>query len=278
MNDEKALIPIKQRQVTFYEDEITAVLVKQDDKQQIYVPVKPICESLGIDWDAQRQRIRRDPVLSKVVKGAVIITAPSVKGLGGGPQEMLCLPLEFLNGWLFGINASRVKPELQEPVLRYQLECYKVLAEAFQEGRLTADPAFDELLQADTPAAQAYKMIVAMMQLARQQLLLEARLDSQSSSIEDHERRLEYVESQLGNASRTITEDEAVQISKAVKAIGLVWSQKEKKNQYGAVYGLFYSQFEITSYKLLPTRRFREAMNWLTQWYIELTGKSEIPF
>lgn len=82
----------------------------------------------------------------------------------------------------------------------------------------------------------------------------------------------------LAITSRTIAEDEAVQISKAVKAIGLVWSQQEKKNQYGAVYGLFYSQFEITSYKLLPARRFREAMTWLTQWYIELTGKSEIPF
>ncbi len=46
-------------------------------------------------------------------------------------QSMLCLPLDMLNGWLFGINADCVKPEIRETVLRYQRECYRVLADAF---------------------------------------------------------------------------------------------------------------------------------------------------
>lgn len=33
---------------------------------------------------------------------------------------MLCLPLEYLNGWLFGINATRVKKEIRENLIRYQ--------------------------------------------------------------------------------------------------------------------------------------------------------------
>lgn len=53
---------------------------------------------------------------------------------------MLCLPLDYLNGFLFGVSATRVRPELQERVILYQERCYKVLSEAFQEGRLTSDP------------------------------------------------------------------------------------------------------------------------------------------
>ncbi|MFN2177866.1 MAG: phage antirepressor N-terminal domain-containing protein [Candidatus Promineifilaceae bacterium] len=29
-------------------------------------------------------------------------------------REMICLPLKFVPGWLFGINANRVKPEIRE--------------------------------------------------------------------------------------------------------------------------------------------------------------------
>lgn len=85
-----------------------------------YVGMKALCEQMGLDWRAQRQRIKRDPNLSK---GVVIITTPS----NGGEQEMNCLSLEMINGWLFGIDASRVKPEIRETVLAYQRECYAVL-------------------------------------------------------------------------------------------------------------------------------------------------------
>ena len=40
---EKALIPIEQKQVLFYDDELTAVLVEADNQEEIYVPVRPIC-------------------------------------------------------------------------------------------------------------------------------------------------------------------------------------------------------------------------------------------
>ena len=67
----------------------------------------------------------------------------------GGRQEMFCLPLDYLSGWLFGMNADRVNPEIRDRLIQYQRECYKVLAEAFSEGRLTADPSFDDLLTID---------------------------------------------------------------------------------------------------------------------------------
>ena len=73
MSEEKALVPVEQRTIDFYGDEIIAVLVKEDGRQQVYVPVRSICDYLGIAWSAQRNRINRDPVLSEVVV-VVIVT------------------------------------------------------------------------------------------------------------------------------------------------------------------------------------------------------------
>ena len=50
---------------------------------------------------------------------------------------MFSLPLEYLPGYLFGINASRVKPELKEKVIRYQRECFRILWQAFQSRAAT---------------------------------------------------------------------------------------------------------------------------------------------
>ncbi|WP_243385056.1 phage antirepressor N-terminal domain-containing protein [Caviibacterium pharyngocola] len=93
-----------------------------------YVAMKPICENIGLDWEAQRQRIRRDEVLSQ---GAVMITSPS----NGGEQQTLCLPIQYLNGWLFGIDVKRVKPEIRERLITYKRECYQALHDYWNKGK-----------------------------------------------------------------------------------------------------------------------------------------------
>lgn len=92
-----------------------------------YTAVKPICENIGLNWDAQRKRISRDDVLSE---GAVIMTAPSK----GGNQEMLCLPIDYLNGWLFGVDAKRVNPGIKDALIQYKKDCYKVLHDYWHTG------------------------------------------------------------------------------------------------------------------------------------------------
>lgn len=263
MSDEKALAPIEEKEVEFYGDDLTAVRTADGN---IYVPIRPICRLLGLNWDGQRRRILRDSVLDGEARGVVVTTTQ------GSSQEMTCLPLDYISGFLFGINANRVKPELRERVILYQRECYKTLAEAFQEGRLTADPTFSELLEGKSPAAQAYKMARAMMELARNQLLLEARLDSHDTRFDQHENRLEEIEATLGDSGRNITPDQASQLSQAVKAVAMVLSKRSGRNEYGGVYGEFYRKFGITSYKLLPAARFEGAMEFLAEWYRALKG------
>lgn len=128
--DQAPLAAPEQREVAFYDDRVVAVLIPSGtgDKPAVFVPIRPICDQLGISWPAQFERIKRDPVLSEVSQGVRVTRTPAQ----GGEQEMLCLPIEYLNGWLFGVSASRIRAELRDKVLRYQRECYLVLWEAFR--------------------------------------------------------------------------------------------------------------------------------------------------
>ncbi|MCA9944755.1 MAG: ORF6C domain-containing protein [Ardenticatenaceae bacterium] len=277
---EKALVPVEQKEVLFYDDEIPAVLIQMGDEQDIYIPLRPICDHLGLDWSAQTRRVRRDPILSKYVRFVAITATNPEDAQKGGNPNMLCLPLDYLNGFLFGISANRVKDDLRDRVLLYQERCYRVLHEAFQEGRLTAVTEFEELLSSDTPAAQAYKMAQAIMQMARQQLLLESRLEAQDNQLIDHEQRLEELEATLGDTGRFVTPDQAMQISQAIKTIAGEIQKRTKQNEYGKIYGQLYRQFGITSYKQLPASKFNDAMMWLTNMFRNITGATgdEVPF
>ena len=171
--------------------------------------------------------------------------------------------------FLTGISLKSVRDEIRPKLERFQREAAKVLWEAFQAGRLTADVDFDALLAQDSPEAQAYKMAQAVLQLARNQLLMRAQLV-------DHEHRLETIEAQLGDTGRNVTPDQASQVSQAVKAVALALGKKTGRNEFGAVYGELYRKFGITGYKMLPARRFDEAMKFLTDWHENLIGT--LPF
>ncbi|MCW9731901.1 phage antirepressor N-terminal domain-containing protein [Avibacterium sp. 20-15] len=93
-----------------------------------YVAMKPICENIGLAWNAQLLRIKRDEVLSQ---GMIVMITPT----NGGEQEMVCLPIQYLNGWLFGIDVKRVKPEIRETLITYKRECYQALFDYWNKGK-----------------------------------------------------------------------------------------------------------------------------------------------
>ena len=81
---------VEEKTIVFYEDELIAVKMKDGS---IYVPVRNLCDNLGIDWSAQRRRINRDVVLSDAIKVvAVTTTTSSPEGRGGGVVDVTCLP------------------------------------------------------------------------------------------------------------------------------------------------------------------------------------------
>lgn len=118
----------------------------------VFVAVKPIIESMGLDWNAQRQRLNRDPILSE---GTCIMHVPF--GRGGG-QDTTCLKMELVNGWLFTIDTSRIKDEtVREKVILYQRECYGVLFKHFYKGAKADDHIVIEDHE-ETATAEAAKV------------------------------------------------------------------------------------------------------------------------
>ncbi len=121
--------------------EISAVA---DENGSIFVPVKPICQAIGIDHPAQVQRIKRHRKLSSVM---VTITTT---GADGKSYEMLALPLQYVYGWLFSIDLSMVAESALPTVEKYQDECYDVLYHHFtasMQRTIETNNAEIELLQ-----------------------------------------------------------------------------------------------------------------------------------
>lgn len=267
---ETSLTVIEQREVLFYGDELVAV---RADDGHVYVSVRHLCQAIGVARQPQVRRIKDHHVLAKGYTGGTITIPPGKHG-GGGQQQAGMLRVDLVPLWLSGIDVKRVKPEIRGKIERYQVEVGKVLWEAFQDGRLTAETTLDDLLKNDSPAAQAYKMAAAIMQMARQQLILENRVEAK---FKEYDERLESIEATLGDAGRSITPDQASQLSQAVKAVAMVLSKQSRRNEYGGVYGELYRKYGITSYKLLPTHKFDSAMQWLSDWLQSLTDL-ETPF
>ena len=195
-----ALIPLEEKTVDFYGDQITAVLVEPTSgHQEVYVPLKPISDYLGLSWAGQLERIKRDPVLSEFLRGIRVTRIPKGE-VSGGLQESTSLPLEYLPGWLFGINANRVKTELRDKIIRYQRDCYRALWKAFKE-EAEATPFTTTTQQGRTVnwrepnpvLVQIRQQALVMAKMAEEQMEIEAKaLDALDQAHYAHQRIDEF--------------------------------------------------------------------------------------
>lgn len=102
----------------------------------VRVAMRPIVDAIGLDWKSQYSRIKRHPVL----KSCVVMMTTQLPG-EKQRRKVLTLPLAKLNGWLFGIDTGRVKPEIRDRLIDYQAECFDVLADYWQKGE-AVNPRF----------------------------------------------------------------------------------------------------------------------------------------
>lgn len=103
---------------------IDIVTVEKDG--EIFVPIKPICEAIGINYTTQVEKLQKHHILS----GSTVPLRGIVAADGKG-REMLCLPLRFVYGWLFTISPANVAESVRESVVKYQMECYNALYDHF---------------------------------------------------------------------------------------------------------------------------------------------------
>lgn len=131
--------------VPFHDHEILTVREGED----IIVPLKPVVDAIGLAWNAQFERVKRHPVLSKGIR---VTRIPSQ----GGMQEMTGLTLDMVPGFLTTIQSERIKDAVvRERVILFQAEAFQALFAYFFGGRRSpagrgaaaAPPTTGELLK-----------------------------------------------------------------------------------------------------------------------------------
>jgi hypothetical protein len=120
-----------------------------------HIAMRPACRTLRLDWEGQRQRIMRDPILSE---GACIIKAPSA----GGQQDMTCLRLDLFWGWLFKLELSRLEPDVRDLLIPFQRAGYEALHEHFTGAPVATHPTPADI---DTLTRQVAQLSAAVARL-----------------------------------------------------------------------------------------------------------------
>lgn len=67
---------------------------QEDIQDQIFIPLRPLCASLGVSVQGQLRRVQDDEVLGTALRSVNITLA------GQGERTMQCLPLSLIPGFL----------------------------------------------------------------------------------------------------------------------------------------------------------------------------------
>lgn len=116
--------------VPFHGDMLEAV--EQDGK--VWVSLRRCCENLGVALNRQTTKLKGKPW--------AVVNEMFMAGADGKTYTMTMVDLDTLPGWLFSIDARKVKEDVREKLARYQREAAKVLANHFLR-REPATPAID---------------------------------------------------------------------------------------------------------------------------------------
>ncbi len=287
------LEPVEQKLValTSAGSDADEVLAARLDTSQIFLPVKPLCTALGVNWPSQRQKIMGDEVLAESTRTLRLKTR-------GGPQNLICMDVEAIPMWLAGIEPSRVRADLRDRLITYKRWVRKTVYDAF--ARETGIETTLGASQAMTPAnpdvsalIHIAQMAEAIATMARQQASFEQHVDTRFTALqgeiveqrEDVMGRLDQAAAVVGSLlhrmnavegmvapGQVISDAQAAEISTLVKAIATEMAERDKgtgakgRNPYQSVFGELYRRFRVSSYHNIPLRRFGEVMAWLREY------------
>lgn len=99
-----------------------------------YVPIKPVVEGMGMDWQRQRAKLK-EQFNAHIKKFAI---KPSIDSQ---PTMFLCLTLDNFSDWMQTVCPNKVKPQIRDKVIQYQCECYDLLHKSWAKGESKQIPA-----------------------------------------------------------------------------------------------------------------------------------------
>lgn len=112
-----------------------------DNGNEKLVPIKPICQALGIDFKSQYDKIKNDEIFNSMVVLSTTVANDEKQ------REMVCLPIKYVFGWLFTINPGNVNSDAKEAITKYKMECYEVLYRHFTARALAFERQNKEVMR-----------------------------------------------------------------------------------------------------------------------------------
>ncbi len=210
-----------------FDGDLLEAIPQGDD---LWVSVRRICDALGIDNASQQTKLKKKP-------WATIVNIPTV-GQDNKIREVFCLHVDSVPMWLAGMETGRMKPEVRLKLERYQLQCAKVLKEAFiKPVKLPPHSSLDPL---DFVVQQAQGMIALASEMKAQSARLgrvEVTLDKLMSNQEAAEQELLHVERASEKSTQRTTRSKIVELVRAyVYATNanyqMTWNKLYRELQY----------------------------------------------
>lgn len=85
-------------------------------QRDIYIPLAPLCQAMGIASNGQIRRIREHPVMAKHFRRFYL----SRDGAGKNTQATACISERVIGFWLGTISVNQVRAELRDWLLEFQ--------------------------------------------------------------------------------------------------------------------------------------------------------------
>jgi len=90
--------------------------------------------------------------------------------------------------------------------------------------------------------------------------------------VRDTKARLGALELQVGGAAN-IGEEQAAEVSLAVKHVAVALAAQDGANHYGEVYNALYRRFGVASYKNITRTEYDVVLAWLRAWHLDVERK-----
>lgn len=250
---EEVLEPLEQHTIEFYGKQLIAVRLPNGEPGAVF---RYFCENLGLSLGSQLNRVKRKKALAGGLHYARINTP-------GGPQVLAVLTLKVLPGWLFDIDAARVKAESRPEIERYQAECVDVLYKWASTPRLAAPAGLVNAEPVEKPERPGEDASLEDWRDYHQQMaaFTDWRISMQAwrGSVEE---RLESIEAVIPIILEqlpppTITPDHQNMVKHYVSELS-----KATNKHSGTIYSTLYTTFQVPRYQELREAEWDKVQSW----------------
>jgi len=232
MNDSNLPVPQRYTRFAFAGSELIAVF-RPDEGMAI--PVRLVCEILGLDLNAQSRRLRKHAVLSKGLRKDRV-------PIGDRMIDIVVILHKYIPFWLASISPDQVAAEVQEQLILYQTELVDVLAAIYL--RQTGQSATAEQRQI-TQLAEEIRHLLA--------------------SQRDHEERLTLIEAVVDDLRQYIpvTPAQAEFLLRSLKRLGARYEKRTGRKIYDMLMARFKAELGTQRYDALPAAAYEHALAWI---------------